>query len=35
MALITRASAREMSLAEGQPIAASFKASAVHLIPRS
>jgi tungstate transport system ATP-binding protein len=34
MALITRASGREMSLAEGMEVAASFKASAVHLIPR-
>jgi molybdopterin-binding protein len=34
MALVTRASAREMGLAEGQPIAAAFKPSAVHLIPR-
>ena len=34
MALVTRSSAREMGLAEGQPVSASFKASAVHLIPR-
>jgi tungstate transport system ATP-binding protein len=34
MALVTRASAREMSLAEGMEVSASFKASAVHLIPR-
>jgi len=34
MALVTRASAREMSLAEGMDVSASFKASAVHLIPR-
>jgi tungstate transport system ATP-binding protein len=34
MALITRASAREMELVEGSRVSASFKASAVHLIPR-
>jgi tungstate transport system ATP-binding protein len=34
MALITRASAREMGFAEGQTVTAAFKASAVHLIPR-
>jgi len=34
MALVTRASAREMGLAEEMEISASFKASAVHLIPR-
>ena len=34
MALVTRASAREMNLAEGMEVSASFKASAVHLIPR-
>ncbi len=34
MALITRTSAREMHLAEGLPVSASFKASVVHLIPR-
>lgn len=34
MALITRASAREMGLEEGIKVVASFKASAVHLIPR-
>lgn len=34
MALITRTSAREMNLVEGKQVAASFKASAVHLIPR-
>jgi len=33
-ALITRTSAREMDLKEGQEITASFKATAVHLIPR-
>ncbi|NOY99980.1 MAG: ABC transporter ATP-binding protein [Chloroflexi bacterium] len=33
-ALVTRASAREMGLAEGRTVQASFKASAVHLIPR-
>lgn len=34
MAIITRASAREMELAEGLPVAAAFKATAVHLIPK-
>ena len=34
VALITRTSANEMGLATGQEIAASFKASAVHLIAR-
>jgi molybdopterin-binding protein len=34
VALITRSSANEMSLAEGQGVTATFKASAVHLIPR-
>lgn len=34
VALITRASAEEMGLAEGQKATASFKATAVHLIPR-
>jgi tungstate transport system ATP-binding protein len=34
MALVTRASVREMGLAEGMEVSASFKASAVHLIPR-
>jgi tungstate transport system ATP-binding protein len=34
VALITRASANEMGLAEGQPVIASFKATAAHLIPR-
>ncbi len=33
-ALITRASAQEMGLVEGMEIVATFKASAVHLIPR-
>jgi molybdopterin-binding protein len=33
-ALITRASAREMELSEGSQVSATFKASAVHLIPR-
>jgi len=32
-ALITRASARELDLAPGMEVSASFKASAVHLIP--
>jgi len=32
VALVTRASARELGLAEGQAVAASFKASAAHLI---
>jgi tungstate transport system ATP-binding protein len=34
VALITRGSANEMKLIEGQPITATFKATAVHLIPR-
>lgn len=34
VALITRTSAREMELEEGQPVIATFKSSAVHLIPR-
>jgi tungstate transport system ATP-binding protein len=34
VALITRSSAREMGLSTGQEVAASFKASAVHLIAR-
>jgi tungstate transport system ATP-binding protein len=34
VALVTRASAREMGLAEGMSVTAAFKASAVHLIPR-
>lgn len=34
VALITRASARDMELEVGKPIRASFKASAVHLIAR-
>jgi tungstate transport system ATP-binding protein len=33
-ALVTRASAEEMALAEGATVVATFKASAVHLIPR-
>lgn len=33
LALITRASARELGLAPGMEVAASFKATAVHLIP--
>jgi molybdopterin-binding protein len=33
-ALITRASARDMALVEGAPVTVTFKASAVHLIPR-
>ena len=33
-ALVTRASGREMGLAEGQEVEATFKASAVHLIGR-
>ena len=33
MALVTRASVQEMGLAEGQEVVATFKASAVHLIP--
>ncbi len=34
VALITRGSANEMKLMEGQPVTATFKATAVHLIPR-
>jgi tungstate transport system ATP-binding protein len=34
VALITRGSANEMKLKEGQPVIATFKATAVHLIPR-
>ncbi len=34
IALVTRSSASEMQLAEGQTVTASFKATAVHLIPR-
>ncbi len=34
LALITRASAQEMRLKEGLEVTASFKATAVHLIPR-
>ena len=34
VALITRLSAQEMGLQPDLPVAASFKASAVHLIPR-
>jgi tungstate transport system ATP-binding protein len=34
VALITRSSANEMKLLEGQLVTASFKATAVHLIPR-
>ena len=34
VALITRGSANEMKLVEGQTISATFKATAVHLIPR-
>ncbi|MCU0483365.1 MAG: ABC transporter ATP-binding protein [Chloroflexi bacterium] len=34
-ALITRLSAQEMGLVEGLPVVATFKASAVHLIPRT
>jgi molybdopterin-binding protein len=34
VALITRGSATEMKLEEGQPVIATFKATAVHLIPR-
>ena len=34
VALVTRASVEEMGLAEGKEVIASFKASAVHLIPR-
>ncbi|NUQ67522.1 MAG: ABC transporter ATP-binding protein [Phycisphaerales bacterium] len=33
-ALVTRAAARELALASGQPIVASIKATNVHLIPR-
>jgi molybdopterin-binding protein len=35
VSLVTRTSAKEMGLEEGKPVTASFKASAVHLIPRS
>lgn len=34
VALITRGSAYDMKLEEGQPVTATFKATAVHLIPR-
>jgi len=34
-AIVTRTSAREMDLTEGKEVIASFKASAVRLIPRS
>ncbi|OGN98535.1 MAG: hypothetical protein A2Z71_10235 [Chloroflexi bacterium RBG_13_50_21] len=34
VALITRGSANDMKLVEGQPVTATFKATAVHLIPR-
>jgi molybdopterin-binding protein len=34
VALITRGSANDMKLEEGQPVTATFKATAVHLIPR-
>ncbi len=34
VSLVTRASARQMELAEGQTVTATFKASAAHLIPR-
>jgi len=34
VALITRGSANDMKLSEGQAVTASFKATAVHLIPR-
>ncbi len=34
VALITRGSANDMKLMEGQPVTATFKATAVHLIPR-
>lgn len=34
VALITRGSANEMKLAQGMPVTATFKATAVHLIPR-
>lgn len=35
ISLVTRASARQMDLCEGLAVTATFKASAVHLIPRS
>src|SRR3989304_7854046 len=34
VALITKQSLEELGLAEGSPVVASFKATAVHLIPR-
>ena len=34
VALVTRGSAEEMKLVEGMPVIATFKATAVHLIPR-
>ena len=34
VALITRGSANDMKLVEGMPVTATFKATAVHLIPR-
>lgn len=34
VALVTRASARELDLSEGKPVTAAFKASAVHVITR-
>ena len=34
VALVTRASARELDLSEGRRVTAAFKASAVHLITR-
>lgn len=34
VALITRGSAMDMKLEQGQPVTATFKATAVHLIPR-
>jgi len=34
VALVTRASARELDLHEGRPVTAAFKASAVHVITR-
>jgi tungstate transport system ATP-binding protein len=34
VSLVTRTSAKQMGLQEGLPVAATFKASAVHLIPR-
>jgi molybdopterin-binding protein len=34
VALITRGSANDMKLVEGQAVTASFKATAVHIIPR-